>query len=255
MDVRELLYGLRPYSFDVIAAEVSRLREEEADRHVELVEQNRGLVALLQREFAALLKREQEKPETSCPAAFALRPVGGEWKRRLIGQNIELQLYCQFPGHWHPTAGDGLYTIHEPARWIQALAPYLDELIKALKLTIPLAGPLLGMTMPNLEEVVKHDIDFMDEITKIIPEIDNWSSKLEAIDSLEGESPLTSMADGSSLRVLRNLLDSLDPAQRWGGLQRVLTPEGHYLWLCDHHAKAVYPSSPPRGNLPKPSQT
>ena len=24
--------------------------------------------------------------------------------------------------------------------------------------------------------------------------------------------------------------------QLWGGLNRVLTKEGHYLWLCKHHA-------------------
>ena len=43
-------------------------------------------------------------------------------------------------------------------------------------------------------------------------------------------------AQGASLRALRVLLDRLDPEQRWGGLTKVLTPEGHYLWLCPRHA-------------------
>ena len=42
---------------------------------------------------------------------------------------------------------------------------------------------------------------------------------------------------GSALRVLRQLLEEKDPERVWGGLGRVLTPEGHYLWLCDTHAK------------------
>jgi internalin A len=32
-------------------------------------------------------------------------------------------------------------------------------------------------------------------------------------------------------------LDAVDEKQEWGGLEKVLTPEGHYLWLCEYHAK------------------
>ncbi|WP_375480544.1 hypothetical protein [uncultured Nostoc sp.] len=35
---------------------------------------------------------------------------------------------------------------------------------------------------------------------------------------------------------MRQLLDEKAPQQHWGGLKNVLTPEGHYLWLCEHHA-------------------
>ena len=34
---------------------------------------------------------------------------------------------------------------------------------------------------------------------------------------------------GAALRQIRALLDRLDPEQHWGGLRKVLTPEGHYL--------------------------
>ncbi len=27
------------------------------------------------------------------------------------------------------------------------------------------------------------------------------------------------------------------PQQHWGGLKRILTPEGDYLWLCEKHAR------------------
>jgi internalin A len=42
---------------------------------------------------------------------------------------------------------------------------------------------------------------------------------------------------GAALHVLRHLLDEQDPQQHWGGLKKVLTPEGHYLWLCEYHAR------------------
>jgi hypothetical protein len=43
--------------------------------------------------------------------------------------------------------------------------------------------------------------------------------------------------EGMELRSLRELLDEVDRNQEWGGLKKVLTPEGHYLWLCKGHAE------------------
>ena len=42
---------------------------------------------------------------------------------------------------------------------------------------------------------------------------------------------------GAALRALRHLLDGQDSQQHWGELKKVLTPEGHYLWLCEYHAR------------------
>ena len=44
-------------------------------------------------------------------------------------------------------------------------------------------------------------------------------------------------AEGAALRALRKLLDEVDAKQNWGGLAKILTPEGHYLWLCEEHAE------------------
>lgn len=45
------------------------------------------------------------------------------------------------------------------------------------------------------------------------------------------------METGSELRFIRQLLETVDKNRRWGGLTRVVTPEGHILWLCKEHAK------------------
>ncbi len=45
------------------------------------------------------------------------------------------------------------------------------------------------------------------------------------------------LIEGMELRAIRKLLDEEDKSQEWGGLKKVLTPEGHYLWLCEEHAK------------------
>jgi len=35
------------------------------------------------------------------------------------------------------------------------------------------------------------------------------------------------------LRALKQLLKEQDPTENWGGLRRMLTSEGDYLWLCE----------------------
>mgnify|MGYP000526592220 CR=1 FL=1 len=48
--------------------------------------------------------------------------------------------------------------------------------------------------------------------------------------------PMADILRGAPLRTLRVLLEEKDPQRTWGGLKRELTPEGHYLWLCEYHA-------------------
>jgi len=59
------------------------------------------------------------------------------------------------------------------------------------------------------------------------------------VDDLEATEDPT-RAHGRPLHALRGILDKVEPgwsAQSCAGLRKVLTPEGHYLWLCDLHAK------------------
>lgn len=49
----------------------------------------------------------------------------------------------------------------------------------------------------------------------------------------EGYTP--QQVGGAMLRALKLLLEEKDKQQTWGGLKRILTKEGHHLWLCPHH--------------------
>lgn len=72
----------------------------------------------------------------------------------------------------------------------------------------------------------------MDQLVTKLPEIEaesQLSSNVEKIFPVE-------RLEGSALRSLRHLLEEKDPQQKWGGLKLIVTPEGHYLWLCEHHA-------------------
>jgi len=46
------------------------------------------------------------------------------------------------------------------------------------------------------------------------------------------------MAIGPALRALYSFLKEKDKAQQWGGLQKVVTPDGNILWLCEIFAFA-----------------
>ena len=42
---------------------------------------------------------------------------------------------------------------------------------------------------------------------------------------------------GPALRALYSFLKEQDKAQIWGELQKVITPDGNILWLCEKHAR------------------
>jgi internalin A len=48
-------------------------------------------------------------------------------------------------------------------------------------------------------------------------------------------------ADHAEYRQMYALLKQLDPEERWGGLNKVTTPEGPTYWLCREHARFYRP--------------
>jgi internalin A len=183
----------------------------------------------VQREFLNIFRRDQAVIDTSCPNVFTLQPVGairtltGTHGKRLrdewLAQEIELQLYCQAPGSWHPTLDGGKYRIKDFAEWITTLTPYLSRLLSILKYSAKVKSGLLV------------DIKFKDYIGFIESLADQKNDFPTELGTLPGEP-----ARGADLRAVHALLDSVDPTHKWGELDKVLTPEGHYLWLCKEHA-------------------
>jgi small GTP-binding protein len=229
VDVRTLLFGLDASTLDDVLHEVREARRENTERHDELL-------ALLQREFAKGFEREQSKIESHCPNTFVLRPIEmSTWRRLLRGGKMQLQLYCQYPGRWHPTALGGKYTVPDPADFLVRIAPYLQRLVDLLKFVTPFVGPWVGMANEAYSDLIKNDIKFMNELVEALPE--TLLPGEVGLAGVAGERLEAERVGGAPLRALRKLLDEVDPQHEWGGLQKVLTPEGHYLWLCEYHAK------------------
>ncbi|GBE92899.1 COR domain-containing protein [Nostoc cycadae] len=238
VSVAELLYGLTFNTQNAVLERIDELETKVVDKQATILNEIKNLRELSQREFTNVFRREQAKIDSHCPNIFVLRPRGGKsWQKALAGQKIDLQLYCQAPGCWHPTQAGGLYEIDEPAKWLRATAPYIGKLFKVLRFAAPIIGPWLGVVDPKeYEAIYKNDLELFKELADKLPEIQD-ATDLELADKIaRGEDLDPERADGAALRALRQLLEEKDPQQHWGGLKKVLTPEGHYLWLCEHHA-------------------
>ncbi len=253
VSVPRLLFGMHMSLRDEVLEEQRKISSRLERMEVVVTELNE----MTQREFTKLFNREQSRLESFCPNIFILRPGVKEapvlsvvnveqnhvTQKKLLLNMIELQLYCQAPGCWHPTGFErgktdprtGLYVIENPTEFLKAVAPYVKKMFKALKFAAPIIGVWTGAFTPkDYQEYFKDNIQMMDRVTKSLPEGDQ-TRELRVNDPAAVAEEFES-ASGAALRELRHLLDQKDPRQIWGGLKRVLTKEGHYLWLCRHHA-------------------
>jgi small GTP-binding protein len=225
------------------------------------------LTEYAQREFTKLFNAEQKKEESRSPYVFVLRsstkegdliglfeaiPAPGMidrmrekgWKRR-----IEMQLYCQAPGCWHPLGYErgkddpatGLYQIEVNSEFLATIAPGVKAVAKMLKYAQPLLGPWVAWAQPDhYEKQFKDDFERMQKLGEKIPVglEDSRDGKLAGA-FREGYTP--QQVSGAMLRALKLLLAEKDQQQTWGGLKRILTKEGHHLWLCPDHLSEYKP--------------
>ena len=235
VSVTEMLFGLVGPTQDDVLQRIDELEAAEAARHEEQLAETRELRQLVQREFLSLFQREQSQVDSTCPNVFVLAPPRAKsWRAGFLGRRMVLVLYCSAPGQWHPTEKGGRYSINQPKEWLANAAPYISRLVSVMKYTAPVVGPWLGVAAPNFQDTFKSQLDLMQQLVEHLPSPGAmyrvWGPEFGRDDGGE-------RAVGAGLRALRQLLDEKDPNHRWGGLRRVLTPEHHYLWLCDYHAK------------------
>ncbi|MCP4351838.1 MAG: GTPase [Desulfobacterales bacterium] len=221
VSVPELLFGLSDTTHKDL---VNKIKETVAR---ELQGQNQELIKLLQLEFLNLYKSQQKIMDMTCPNVFTLKPRDQKWlTRNISAHEFELQLYCQKPGAWHPIE-DGKYTVIVPKKWMISLGHYCNKIAKYLRWFTP------AFQIPEIGELGFDSHMFSES---------RWGSKL---DLMNGDSEIPEdesephRASVAELRLIRKILEDADPSGSWGGLERVVTPEGYILWLCPEH-KAEY---------------
>jgi GTPase SAR1 family protein len=238
ISVTKLLFGLHWTTQNAVLARLDEIQDGQSE-----------LRELVQSQFLRQFRQQQKFLESQCPNLFVLRSDERKvWSKDIGMQRINLQLYCQMPGHMHPTIDPtdpkqpcGLYAIDEPQKWLQTVTPYYRRMVKILKFATPLVGPWLGiMEAKDYETIFKSDIDFAKELAGKLPDSKGLADA-DYADALPNGDRHLEAIDGAALRALRQLLEQKDSSKQWGNLKQILTPEGDYLWLCEHHAKEFHP--------------
>jgi hypothetical protein len=243
ISVPGMLFGIHWSTEGQIVARIEELETKVLDGQ-ELIRAELGeLCKLSQHYFLALFNAQQRLEESHCPNIFAVLPEHeGGWLKNLLGQKMIMRLYCQAPGQWHPTIEGGRYEIKQPAEFLATMGPYLRKLAQVIKYAAPVAGAAAGAFAGPIGAAMgaayakdlAGQIKLMEELAKKLAERDYLPADL-----LEktGGGARAERFEGAELRALRKLLDEVDPQHHWGGLKKVLTPEGHWLWLCEQHGQ------------------
>ena len=82
---------------------------------------------------------------------------------------------------------------------------------------------------------LQDSIDLMEKIFDDVPELADEDSPDSLTPQIHPDED--QQAVGPALRALYNFLKEVDADQVWGGLIKMLTPDGNILWLCETHRK------------------
>jgi hypothetical protein len=168
---------------------------------------------------------------TDCPRLFTLAPGGHDRKRGRFWQQdrLLLTLWCEHPGYEHPCS-KATYIVARPKHWISDVSPYVRLVVKTLHLVVPLAGAAAGFVLSEEQlKGVERSIKFTETLAETLPE------PRESKDDPAFDVNFGSSAEGAGLRALRTFLMAEDPVQSFGGLRRVPSPSGDFLWICPEH--------------------
>jgi hypothetical protein len=175
-----------------------------------------------------------------CPHLFTLvrKRESGLLRPRRRGANYRLTLWCEQPGVWHPWPA-AAYQCDLSMDTLSTIAPYATLVSRALRVAVPVAGAVAGMgSLEEMAAQAQQEIEQMDSLNEV-------SSQRRSLDYAtdEADGDLT-LPEGAGLRALRALLLELDPPQAFGGLRRVLTPSGDFIWVCSIHYPDYDPGLP-----------
>jgi internalin A len=181
---------------------------------------------------------------TDCPRLFTIAPkrLTGLRRIKFYEERYILTLWCEHPGHWHswPAA---TYDLHQPKGWLIDVGPYAGLVLKMLRVAVPVAAAVAGVTMHKEKmEGVKDEIDLMKTLVDKLPE--HIGTHGREVDPNDPQKDQLSPAEGQALRSFRSLLFRNDHVRAFGGLRRVQAPAGEFLWVCTRHYPEYDPGLP-----------
>ena len=204
---------------------------------------DKGAVVSMLQEVVMVLQRSVSDESREGPRliSFLPRDPAKLNPKRLTTEGYRLTLWCEMPGHQHPTCpigseGEGEYVFERPRKWVFKAAPYLSRVGTVIKGLIPMAEAAGAITLSG---DALSQLALMTSAIESLRKRDFDARRRPALDH-----GLRDKAESAGLRELHVLLTELDPQKRWGGLRRVPTPTGDYLWLCPEHYPFYDPGRP-----------
>ncbi len=250
VSVPELLYGIHISTTPQVVA-VVEAGQQEILRHLTamqqrddimqqrndiLIQQVKQLSELNVRHFTRQWNLEMRKIETECPNTFVLLPGSRSSfnPKNWISQSYTLHLLCQYPSGPHRLDGQDGYDLTQSKEWWVKVSPWLKYMVTFLKHSIPLVGPV-GTMMDEIDfKNFDSEIKLLEKMTEDLPTI--VESDLSSFEYKHRRDEQEQTTIGPALRALYSFLKEKDKAQFWEGLQKVITPDGNILWLCEKHA-------------------
>ena len=180
---------------------------------------------------------------TDCPRLFTLaheRPAGSR-RARVYQHHYRLTLWCEHPGYWHPWA-PASYDLDTPREWFAQISPYALLLVRTLQLVVPLGASIVGVLLtPDQLARARADLHLMETLVADLPRtLDQDRGGF----SITGPVGQLTAAQGQALRAVRAVLFRNDQLRVFGGMRRVLTPSGDFLWVCPDHYPEYDPGLP-----------
>ena len=160
---------------------------------------------------------------------------------KLLGNPMELQLWCEAEGCQHPLYDYGLYKIHNPKEWVKQMAQYAIFAFKLLNIISPSAAPAIN-TFFGPDTTKTWGIDDRLKLAGAI--VSKLPTKIETPDQRPPQRDMLNEVERSCILALHRFLNEVDPTQANIGLHKVATYTGDYRWLCKHHYDAWQPNIP-----------
>src|SRR6266566_2814452 len=243
ISVPSLLYGIHISTDQQVMEDIQQGQQEikQSLKELEKLDVILGKLnqqsELIARNFTRQWNFEMKKMEAECPNTFFL--ITGENKpfdpKNWVSRDYRLYLVCQHPSGPHQV-GDS-YQLRKSKEWWTTVGPWLNHLINFLKFAVPM-GKAVGVVveavdiLPDIKQI-QANIDLLEQITQDLPDLASYDSMKDI-----NEPTLTDKYQrtvGPALRALHNFLNEVDLSQLWGGLDKIVTPDGNILWLCDKH--------------------
>jgi hypothetical protein len=123
------------------------------------------------------------------------------------------------------------------------IAPYTLLVARVLRTVAPLASANVKETLG--EAYFRDAVLNLERMEAVTAEMLNLDVN-ELMNSAGSTNQLT-RGEFSAMREYQELLRSVDPERKWGGLKRVEIPSGDSLWLCSKHYYVYEPGLPELG--------